>query len=121
MSLQHKASDVTIIGAGIIGINIAYRLLCLGISTTLVDVAAPAEGCSSGNAGIIATYGVTPVSMPGLWKQAPGMLLDPEGPLTIRWSHLLNLAPWLLRFIRAGKRQRVEQHAHALSSLVRTS
>ncbi|HLR13059.1 MAG TPA: FAD-binding oxidoreductase, partial [Burkholderiaceae bacterium] len=65
--------------------------------------------------------GVTPVSMPGLWKQAPGMLLDPEGPLTIRWQHLLKIAPWLFRFMRAGKRQRVEQHAHALASLVRTS
>lgn len=118
---QHQVSDVTIIGAGIIGINIAYQLQKQGLSTTLIDMAPPAKGCSSGNAGIIATYGVTPVSMPGLWKQVPGMLLDPDGPLSIRWQHLFRLAPWLIRFMRAGKREKVESHAQALATLTRTS
>lgn len=121
MSDQNMPHDVTIVGAGIIGINIAYQLQKLGYSTTLIDMAPPARGCSSGNAGIIATYGVTPVSMPGLWKQAPGMLFNPEGPLSIRWQHLLKIAPWLIRFVRAGTREKVEQHAQALATLVGSS
>ena len=28
----------------------------------------------------------------------PGYLADPLGPLTIRWSYLPRLLPWLLRF-----------------------
>src|SRR5690625_4633407 len=113
--------QITIIGAGIVGINIALQLQKAGFSTKLIDRDTPASGCSSGNAGILAIYGVTPVSMPGLWKQAPKMLLDPMGPLTIRWQHLFSIAPWLLKFLRAGKIKEVEKSAAALSSLVSSS
>ena len=33
----------------------------------------------------------------------PGFLTDPASPFTIRWRHLPRLAPWLLRFILAGR------------------
>jgi D-amino-acid dehydrogenase len=42
------------------------------------------------------------MSSPGLWKKVPGYLADPLGPLTIRWSYLPRLLPWLQRFLRAG-------------------
>jgi len=38
----------------------------------------------------------------GLWRKVPGFLLDREGPLTIRWTMLPRLMPWLARFILAG-------------------
>lgn len=113
--------QITIIGAGIVGINIALQLQKAGFSTKLIDRDTPASGCSSGNAGILAIYGVTPVSMPGLWKQAPKMLLDPMGPLTIRWQHLFSIAPWLLKFMQAGKPDVVEASARALAPLVQGS
>src|SRR5690349_13370556 len=61
---------------------------------------------------------VTPISMPGLIWQVPRMLLDPLGPLAIRWQYLPKLMPWLWRFWRAGGRQRVEQITAALGKLV---
>jgi len=121
MSISSHGPQVTIIGAGIIGINIALQLQKAGLSTLIIDKGAPAAGCSSGNAGVIGVYAVTPVSMPGLWKQVPKMLFDPMGPLTIRWQHLFSIAPWLIKFLRAGKIKEVEKSAAALSSLVSSS
>lgn len=121
--MQHskEIADVTIIGAGIIGITIALELQRKGYSTLLVDRKEPAMECSSGNAGIIATYGVTPVSLPGLWKQVPKMLLDPAGPLTIRHQYLFKIMPWFLSFWRAGNPQTIANSAKALEGLVHNS
>ena len=46
--------------------------------------------------------------MPGVVFQVPRWLLDPEGPLAIRWTYLPALAPWLFHFVRASRRDKVE-------------
>jgi glycine/D-amino acid oxidase-like deaminating enzyme len=56
--------------------------------------------------------------MPGLIRQVPRMLLDPLGPLAIRWSYLPQLLPWLWRFWRAGTRPRVRTITGSLAALV---
>lgn len=62
------------------------------------------------------------MSMPGLWRQVPGYLLDPQGPLVIRWRHLARLAPWLIRFVMAGATVgRVERTAAALAMILADS
>ncbi len=48
----------------------------------------------------------------------PRWLRDPLGPLSLRWSYLPAIAPWLLRFIRAGTREKVHAQARALRPLV---
>ena len=111
-------ADITIIGAGIIGVNVALALQKKGFDTLIVDQNEPAHGCSSGNAGVIASYGVTPVSMPGLWKQVPNMLFKPDGPLSIRRQHLLRLLPWLYRFWRCARPDIVQRNSVALAQLV---
>jgi D-amino-acid dehydrogenase len=42
---------------------------------------------------LAAPSGCFPVAMPGMWKKIPGWLLDPLGPLTIRWSYAPVVAP----------------------------
>jgi D-amino-acid dehydrogenase len=61
---------------------------------------------------------VTPVSMPGVVRNVPRWLLDPLGPLSLRWSYLPAIAPWLVRFIRAGTPEKVRIQARALRPLV---
>jgi len=62
------------------------------------------------------------MSMPGLWRKVPFYLMDPLGPLTIRWRALPVLLPWLLRFLYAGATvKRVERTAAALRSLLEGS
>ena len=113
----HK--NVAVIGAGVIGTCIAAKLVEDGHGVTLIDPLEPGRATSYGNAGGIAATGVVPLSMPGTIRKVPGWLADPLGPLTIRWSYLPQLAPWLWRFWRAGTPAKVEAQADALASLLK--
>ena len=77
----------SVIGAGIVGLATALALQDSGRQVVLIDRLPPGEGTSSGNAGIISTGAVHPESMPGIWKEIPGMTLNRMAPL--------RSAPWL--------------------------
>ncbi len=113
--------NVVVVGAGIVGMAIAVQLRRDGHRVTVIDRLAPGEGCSSGNAGILAASSCVPLSMPGTLMRVPGWLLDPLGPLAIRWRYLPRLAPWLLRFVREGARARAERASVALRALLATT
>lgn len=96
----------------------ALHLQRAGRQVTVIDPRAPGTMASFGNAGGIVTGSVMPTSSPELWKQVPRMLLDPMGPLRIRWRYLPWLMPWLIRFLQAGRPERIEPTARALWPLV---
>ena len=50
----HRTADIAILGAGVIGLAIAERLLADGRNVVLVDPNPPGMGASFGNAGTIA-------------------------------------------------------------------
>jgi len=115
------ALRVVVIGAGIVGAACAIELLRDGHAVTLLDPGQPGgtQAASYGNAAWLSPASVVPVSMPGLWKKIPKYLFDKNSPLTIRWSALPSLLPWLIRFIWAGASvARVEATARALSALL---
>lgn len=114
-----EENEVTIIGAGIVGICSALSLLERGIPVRLIDRAGPAEGASYGNAGVISPWSSVPQSMPGIWRTLPRALLDPLGPLSIRWRYLPRFLPWAIRFLKAGRADRVEKIADAMDQLNR--
>ena len=112
---------VAVIGAGIVGVACALELLRDGHRVTLIDPGEPGgeQAASYGNGAWLSPSSVVPPSMPGLWRKVPGFLADPLGPLSIRWSYLPRLAPWLTRYVRAGSTvARVEATARALRPLV---
>lgn len=112
---------VVVIGAGIVGVTVAYRLLREGHSITIVEPENPGgeHAASYGNGGWLSPSLVVPLSMPGLWKKIPQYLLDPKGPLTIDPMQLPRLAPWLIRFLASGHSfERVSSTARALRPLV---
>ncbi len=94
---QHS-TDIAIIGAGVVGLAIAERLVAEGREVTLIDPADPGMGASYGNAGTIADYAVAPVGTPDVLWNLPSLLFDRNSPLAIRRAGLPRLAPWLLRF-----------------------
>lgn len=111
--------NVAVIGAGIVGTVCANYLLRDGHRVTLIDRQAPGEMTSFGNTGGISPASVVPISMPGMLKDIPRWLMDPQGPLYVRWSYLPACFPWLVRFLRAGKRDRVLEISRALTELNR--
>ncbi|MGB0506515.1 MAG: NAD(P)/FAD-dependent oxidoreductase [Pikeienuella sp.] len=111
--------DITVLGAGIVGICTAIALAEKGLRVTLVDRDAPGQATSYGNAGIVSPWSIIPQSMPGLWKKVPGWLLDPLGPVAIRPSYLPRMAPWGLRFLHEGRSSRIGAISEAMDLLNR--
>ena len=112
-----KHIPIAVVGGGIIGICCALQLQRDGHQVAVIEPNGIGEGCSSGNAGQFVTGYCVPVALPGIVKQVPSMLLDPLGPLTIRWRYLPRLMPWLMRFTAASSMRRVEAIAKALYEL----
>ena len=113
-----RRRQFTVVGAGIVGVCCAWALLRDGHRVTLIDRDEPGRGCSYGNGGIIQVGASVPVATPGVLRQVPRMLLDPNGPLVIRWPHLPRLTPYLLRFIAAARPDRVERISVAIAALL---
>jgi len=111
--------NITIIGAGIVGVATACYLRRDGHAVTIVDERPPGEYCSFGNAGILSPGSCAPQAMPGILWNVPGYLADPMGPLAVRWSYLPRAAPWLARFIANSRRAKVESIADALRPLLK--
>lgn len=106
-----------VIGAGIVGVNAANALLDLGHLVTIIDPDGIAERTSRGNAGMIAHTDITPLASPKVWRNLPGWLVDPLGPMSIRPAYALNILPWMLKFIKASTPDRVEASTKAIISL----
>ena len=110
-------SPITIIGAGIVGLCVAYTLRKEGLAVRVIDPEEPGSQCSFGNAGAISAGSIAPLAMPGILKNSAKMLLDPDSPLHVPPHYWLRAAPWLWRFVRSATPQRVEEIASALTDL----
>ncbi len=115
---QDRGRHVAVIGGGIVGVCSALMLLREGFRVTLLERDAPGEGASFGNAAMIGEELVVPVATPGILWNVPGMLLDPLGPLALRWPYLPRLVPWLVRFVAASRRARVEEISISLKAVL---
>lgn len=112
---------VAVIGCGAIGAATAIALLDAGHRVSIIEPASPGgdQAASYGNAGWLSCQSVIPTSVPGMWKKVPGYLLDPLGPLAMRWTNLPQMAPWLIRYLLAGRSfDRIERTAAALAPLL---
>ncbi|MBS0245670.1 MAG: FAD-binding oxidoreductase [Proteobacteria bacterium] len=115
---------VAVIGAGIAGLCTALEVQRDGHDVVIIepDEAGGRQAASFGNGTWLNPGSVLPMSTPGLWKQVPGFLLDPNGPFIIRWRHLPSLAGWLIRFLQAGRTwQQIEVCAAQRYELSRTT
>jgi D-amino-acid dehydrogenase len=112
---------VVIIGSGAVGTVSALECLRQGHRVTVVDPAPPGgeHATSYGNAGWLSSHSVIPPAEPGMWRKVPGFLLDSLGPLSIRWSYLPKVMPWLIRFLLAARTPvLIERTARAMRTLL---
>ena len=112
---------VVVIGSGAVGTVSAIECLRAGHRVTVVDPGPPGgeQASSYGNAGWLSSHSVIPPAEPGMWKRVPSFLLDPLGPLSIRWAYLPKVMPWLTRFLlAAATTPRIERTARAMRTLL---
>lgn len=113
----HAGTDVIVIGAGFVGLNVAHALMDRGHGVTLIDPGGEPGRPSEGNAGWIAHTDIMPLASPKAWRHLPRWLADPLGPLTIRPAYLPRLVPWLVRFAAASRPSRIAAGIAALRSI----
>jgi D-amino-acid dehydrogenase len=109
---------IAVIGAGIVGTSTALFLQADGHAVTLIDPLEPGAGTSSGNAGVISLASCMPIATPEVLKRLPAMLMDPVGPLSVRWAYLPRLLPWLARLALATRNEKLETTTAALAALL---
>ncbi len=113
-----EKKTIAIIGAGIVGVSAAVWLQREGHKVILIDKAGPGEGTSHGNGGVLASCSIVPVTVPGLLRKAPKMLLSPSQPLFLKWGYLPKLVPWMTRYLSHANASDVERIAAALTPIV---
>jgi D-amino-acid dehydrogenase len=116
--MQAHQTEIAIIGAGVVGLAIAERLLAEGREVVLIDPNPPGSGASYGNAGTIADYATLPVGTPDVLRNLPSLLFDRNSPLSIRRAALPSLAPWLIRFARQSLPGAARRNAAAIAALL---
>ena len=115
------SQTVIVVGAGIVGASAAIWLQRAGADVVLIDPHPPGEGASFGNAGILASCSVAPVTGPGLAAKAPFMALDPNFPLFVIWKRLPAIAPWLARYLMNANERDTGRIAEGLTGIVADS
>jgi D-amino-acid dehydrogenase len=114
-----SAAQVTVIGAGIVGVSAAAWLQRAGFAVTLIDSGPVGEGASFGNAGNVSPGAVVPYLIPGVFSELPRWLLDPQGPLCVRPGALFKVLPWLLAAARSSNAEAALKTSRAMHELHR--
>lgn len=115
---ERITTEIAVIGAGVVGLAIAHRLLAEGRDVVLCDPNLPGSGASFGNAGTIANYAVMPVGSPEVLRNLPALLFNSNSPLAIRRAALPALMPWLARFLRQSLPAAAARNSATLARLL---
>jgi D-amino-acid dehydrogenase len=92
--------QVTIVGAGIIGLNLAFAFERRGWQVSLIEARSPGYGASSVNAGWIVPSHAGPVPAPGLVRTSMRWMLRSDSPLYIQPRLDREMTRWLISFWR---------------------
>lgn len=101
---------ICVLGAGVIGVTTAYRLLQDGHQVSLIDARQqPGEGTSQGNGAQLSYSYVAPLADPSVWTKWAYYLFSKDSPLTIKPTADVAQYRWLLDFLRCCNSRRVNQ------------
>ncbi len=101
---------ICVLGAGVIGLTTAYRLLREGHEVTLVDAGSQvASGASGGNGAQLSYSYVAPLADASIWSKWPQYLFSRNSPLTLRPTADIAKWRWLAAFLAACNTDRARR------------
>ncbi len=109
--------EITVLGAGIVGISCALSLQRRGYAVRLIDRRGPGEETSSGNAGVLSYSNITPLASPLLLARMLPLMLNRDADFLLHYAHLPALLPWLTRFLLRCRRATYLADGQAMAAL----
>ncbi|HEY2951184.1 MAG TPA: FAD-dependent oxidoreductase [Verrucomicrobiae bacterium] len=118
MSLPPSSKHILIIGAGVIGLSTAYYAARRGHRVTILDRnPEQRDGCSFGNAGMVAPSHFVPLAAPGMVALGLKWMWNPESPFYIKPRLNWDLLSWGCKFWQAATPAHVARSAPLLRDL----
>jgi D-amino-acid dehydrogenase len=112
------SKHIVIIGGGVIGLCTAYYAARRFHRVTLIERhAEQRDGCSYGNAGMIAPSHVVPLAAPGMVALGLKWMRNPESPFYIKPRFDSELLSWGFKFWRAATPEHVARSGPLLRDL----
>lgn len=109
---------VVVLGAGMVGVSIAWHLQQRGIQVTLIDRRQPGQETSFGNAGIIQREAVKPYPFPRDLKTILSVLPNRRVDIRYRTGGMLEAASPLLSYWHHSSPRRYRQIVPEYASLI---
>jgi D-amino-acid dehydrogenase len=103
------SKKVVIVGAGIIGLSVAYYLQKEGHYVIIVDQSNLDSGASYVNAGYVSPSHLIPLSAPGVMKKGIKWMLNTSSPLYIKPRLDADLIKWAWAFNKSCKAAHVKK------------
>ncbi|MGD9713035.1 MAG: NAD(P)/FAD-dependent oxidoreductase [Thermomicrobiales bacterium] len=115
------ADRVVVIGAGVVGLTLAWSLERRGWSVTVLEARTPGYGASRVNAGRICPTHGDPVPAPGLVRQSMEWMRHSDSPLYIQPRPSIDLARFLFVFWRHCNQKAYDAGCEAMQELGRNT
>ena len=112
------AREIAVVGAGMVGVSVAWHLARRGHSVTLVDRREPGRETSFGNAGIIQREAVRPYAFPRDIATLLRVLPNRQVDIRYRPGGMLQAAGPLLRYWHNSSKARYQQIVPEYASLI---
>jgi D-amino-acid dehydrogenase len=112
------SKHVLVVGAGIVGLSVAFACSQRGHRVTLIERSgAERGGCSFVNAGMIVPSHFVPLASPGMLQLGLRWMWNPESPFYVKPRLSAALLGWAWKFHRASTKARVDRAAPILRDL----
>jgi D-amino-acid dehydrogenase len=119
---DERTMDVTVLGAGVVGMATAYAAARRGLSVRLVDRATgPALGTSFANGAQLSYVYTDALGSPALWKHLPQLLLGLDPVFRMHWMFDPDSLKWGLAFLRNTTASRFRENTLAVLELAMES
>jgi len=113
-----EKKSVVIVGGGIVGLSCALFAQRCGHHVKIIDPRGVGNGCSYGNAGVLAVSECLPVGTPELIKELPRLLFGSNSGLKLRFGYAPKMLRWFYHFLKSCHPQRVHDIAVSLTPLL---